>query len=236
MIQTQYVPERIVGDGSTAALPFTWRILAKSDVIVLAKDPDTGEVTTLELDSDYTIDDADVNNDDGGDVVLDDAAAWDGFDIWIIRNTARTQLVNIEPGGTFSAAQVMTALDRLTMIAQELYYRLRKALKFADASTFVDLDVPDLEAGEALHANEAADSVEWKFPDGALASGVVDVTAGQLTVSVTFDDIGTGSYIPFLQSNFGGDPTPSSITATGFTVTFTVPAPSGAKLVYRVFA
>ena len=224
MISTQYSPEHYTGDGTTANLPFTWRILAKTDVIVLAKDAD-GVVTTLVLDTDFTIADADVNTDDGGDVVLTTPATWDTQDIFIIRNTARTQIVNIEEGAAFPAATIVKEFDRLTMIAQELYYRERKALKFAAASTVVDVDVPDPEDFKFL---------TWL--SGALinsAAGFITastaVTAGSATVSVVFATaLSNANYtVLFITPDWLATGIASNKTTAGFDITFDNEAPVG---------
>lgn len=231
-IQTIYTPEHYTGDGSTAELPFTWRILAKADLIVLAKDPATEEVTTLELDSDYTIDDSDVDTDDGGDVVLDDPAEWEDFEIFLIRHTTRTQLVNIEEGSPFPAATVIKVFDRLTMMIQDLDYRLRQALKFANASTFKDVDVPDPEDGTFLGWQ---DDVLVNANIGDLGDEV-DVDADEETYQVTFDTplLNADFEVVSLTANWNTTLTWSNKLTTGFLITFGTPAPADAKLTWRV--
>lgn len=232
MIQTQYEPEHYVGDGVTANLPFTWRILAKTDVIVLAKDAD-GVVTTLELDTDYTIDDEDVNTADGGDVVLTTPATWDTQDIFIIRETARTQLVNIEEGSAFPAATVTKVFDRLTMMIQELKYLSRKALKFAAASEFVDVDVPDPEDNKFL---TWLDDVLVNSAVG-IVTGNQAVTGNQGSVAVTFVEAqADANYtVIFTNPDWQSTTVVSDKLASGFTVTFGTASPiAGGNLSYGV--
>lgn len=160
MIQTIYTPEHYVGDGVTAILPFTWRILAKGDLLVLAKHPTTLVITSLVLDTDYTIADADVDVEAGGDVVLMIPATWDTYDIFLVRETAKTQLVHMPEGSPFSTAAVETVLDRLTMMAQELKYLYRQSLHFDVASEAVDVLLADPEGGNLIRYNTDADAME----------------------------------------------------------------------------
>lgn len=236
MIQTIYVPEHYTGDGVTAALPFTWRILAKSDVLVLAKHPTTGVVTTLVLDSDYTIANDDVDVDVGGDVVLDTPGDWEDYEIFILRETAKTQLVNLTEESPFPVATVNKVFDRLTMMVQELRYLARKALKFANASTFVDVDVPDPEdnqilawlGGELVNADVSGTTVQ--IGDEV----AVDEEAGFVDV-VFATPLSSADYqVVSITTNWNTTADWSNKTVNGFRITFGSQAPASAKAVWRV--
>jgi hypothetical protein len=232
-IQTQYLPEHYVGDGTTADLAFTWRILAKTDIIVLARDADD-VVTTLTLDSDFTILDADVNTSSGGTVTLVVPATWDTQDIFIIRDTARTQLVNIEEGSPFPSATVVKVFDRLTMMIQELKYLYRQSLHFSLASTFKDIDVPDPENGTFLGW---LDNLLINANIGDMGDEE-DVTQDAETFQVTFGSpLANADYqIVSLTANWTTTATWSNKLTTGFLVTFSSPAPASARLVWRVIS
>lgn len=232
-LQSIYQPEHYTGNGSTANLPFNWRILAKTDVVVKAKNT-SGVVTTLVLNTDFTIADADVNTDNGGNVVLTTPATWNTQEIFIIRDTSRTQLVNIESSTPFPAATVTKVFDRLTMMIQEMHYRDRKALRFADSSTFKDINVPDPLNGtflgwlNSLLANiNIGDSRKEET-----------VTLGATTKSVVFDSAqANANYLILgLTTNWATTTEWSNKLTTGFTVTFGTPAPTGAKLVWSVLS
>lgn len=124
MISTQYTPDSYSGNGVLTTFAFNWRILAKTDLVVTTT---VGAVVTIKvLDTDYTIANADVNTDDGGDVVFVVAPAT-GTAIVLSRDTAMTQLVNLTEGGPFPAAVITKEFDRLTMMIQELSYRIDNA-------------------------------------------------------------------------------------------------------------
>lgn len=147
-IQSIYSPDHYSGDDVEDTFEFTFRILAKADLVAYTRDEDD-VIAILELDSDYEIDDADVDTDDGGSVVLTDPLP-DGTELFLVRKTTRTQLVNIEEGSPFPAAVVTKVFDRLTMMIQDVDYRLRQALAFSNASTFNDKDAPEPTNGKPL--------------------------------------------------------------------------------------
>jgi hypothetical protein len=98
------------GDGFQTVFPFTFRLLNNSDLRVFVDDVQQVENT------DYTILDL---TEEGGDVSFFVAPA-DTLPIIIKRVTSRSQQVDYEPFDAFPAETHETALDKLTMIAQEL--------------------------------------------------------------------------------------------------------------------
>lgn len=193
-IQSQYTPDVFTGDGVEDTFTFTFRILAKADLIAITRDA-ADIVTVLELNSDYTIANSDVDAAGGGDVVLTDPLG-DGTKIFLVRNTTRTQLVNIEEGSPFPAAVVTKVFDRHLMMIQELYYKMRKALKFADSSEFIDFTLPEPSAGALLQWNSAETALQ-----NVIASTLglthtivdIDVTAGEAEGIVVTHGMGSSS-------------------------------------------
>jgi len=202
-IQSQYTPDVYEGDGIEDTFTFTFRILAKADLTVMVR-TSADIVTTLELNSDYTIDNSDVDAAGGGDVVLTDPLA-DGSKIFLIRNTTRTQLVNIIEGSPFPAEVVTRVFDRHLMMIQELYYLNRKALKFANSSEFLDIDVPEPEAGALL---------QWNSDETALQN-VIASTLG-LTHTIVTVDVLAGESTIVIAHGLGS----SSAKLIGFTPTW----------------
>lgn len=230
MIETIYSPEHYVGDGVTASLPFTWRILAKSDLTVYAKNA-AGIVTTLQLGTDYTIPNDDVDDDMGGDVILTDPTFWNTQDIFIVRNTAKTQLTHMPDGFPFSTAAVEKSLDRITMFAQELLYLYRQTLHFQQSSEAVDIILPDPEAGKLLQYNSDADGM-----DNVLASGLdlthtiigpIAVAEGDITAVITHNlNSASASLIGFSASWHTSHKVVSQ-TANAITIEFGTSVPTG---------
>lgn len=193
-ISTGYIPEEYVSDGVDVTYPFTWRILAKANLIAKVTDPVTGVVTTLELNTDYTIADADVDTDDGGDVVLD-APRTSGHIINFYRTTSRTQLVNLTDS-VFPAAVVTKVFDRLTMMIQELEYRIDQSnnqiFEIAitagefDCTLTHDLNNADVQVigivpswfTEIAEVSRTVDAIVFEF-------SIPPAVAGTLTVTLT---------------------------------------------------
>jgi hypothetical protein len=173
-IQTQYTPEHYTGTGLLTSYAFTWRILKKADLVALTR---LGTVvTTLELDSDYTIANSSVNNGSGGEIVLAIELP-SGTELFLIRATDLTQKVLIEEGQAFPASVVTEVFDRLTMIAQELKYLYRQTIHYALASQAVDIEAADPEAGKILRYNGTADAIENIMVSGLEITAPVIVTA-----------------------------------------------------------
>jgi hypothetical protein len=205
VIQTHYAPESYSGNGSVTTFAFDWRILAKTDVIVITQVVSTGVVTVKALNTDYTIADGDVNTDDGGDVVFG-AAPPTGTNIYLFRDTARTQLVNIEEGSPFPAASVTKVFDRLTIIVQELL----KKLGTATGGRPVKWDT----RGQNLEiANSATVASETTDVSALLAAseGVVYFKGGKYVVA--YNDAGVLKYRYI------------DLTSTNATWTYTTSAP-----------
>jgi hypothetical protein len=233
MIETGYVPEHYDGNDADSSFVFEWRILQKSDLVVKVLTIATGVVVTLELDTDYTIADEWVDNEDGGQIETTDPVAT-GDRIWLIRDTAKTQLVNIVEGSPFPAATVTKVFDRLTMMVQELIYLSRMALKFRAVSTFVDVDVPDPEDLMVLGwLNDLLVNVEV---DNQFVGGEEDVSEDDDTLVIVFDteqentDYQVISVGPSWMTSWNWE---SKLT-TGFTIVFSNPAPADAKATWRV--
>ena len=104
------------GNGVTTEFSFPYRFLANGDLVVLSVSA-AGVETTKTLTTDYTITGA--GDDAGGSVTMLVAPA-SGTRLIIYRNTAITQETDYISGDPFPAETHEQALDRLTMIAQEI--------------------------------------------------------------------------------------------------------------------
>jgi hypothetical protein len=102
-----------VGDGIQDTFSFSFRILQNSDLRVFVDDVEKVEI------SDYTIDNLTVA---GGDVVFI-VPPPDQSSVSILRATAKTQQIDLEPFTEFPANTMELGYDKLTMITQELESR-----------------------------------------------------------------------------------------------------------------
>lgn len=228
-LQNIYIPDHYSGDSSQDTFSFSWRILVKSDLVALTKVVATGLTTTLVLDTDYTIDDSDVDNAAGGDVVLTDPLPT-GTDIYLIRATAKTQLVELVEGGTFPAAVITRFLDRLTMMVQEQQYLLRQTLHFSLASTFKDVEVENPVSGKLIGWNSDLD-MAINFTVGDLEIGdtpiiTVAILAAAFNGTIPHT-LGASAKVLGLSTTWHTTVKVGTITATTIPVEFGTEVPAG---------
>lgn len=105
------------GNGSTQIFPIPFYFLVDTDIKVSKKAAATGVISTLTLNSDYTLTGA--GNQAGGSATLVVAPA-SGDQIFIERNVIAVQETAYPVNSTFPAASHEKALDRLTMLVQQL--------------------------------------------------------------------------------------------------------------------
>jgi hypothetical protein len=106
-----------VGTGVTEQeIPFLFPIIVNTDLEVVARVTATGVETPLVLGDDYTV----TIDDDGTGTVtmIGDGTGNDNIattsEVWISRNTPRTQTLDLAQGGNFNAENLEDALDRAT--------------------------------------------------------------------------------------------------------------------------
>lgn len=118
-----------IGDDVTTTLPFAFKVFTDADLLVVRTD-EYGVDETLTLNSDYTVTrNANQNTNPGGEVELADPLASD-FSVVITTDIAATQGASIPNNSAFFATIVENALDKLTILYQQLSARTAKALRF----------------------------------------------------------------------------------------------------------
>ncbi len=107
-----------IGNGSTTAFPFTFKVFAASDLVVTRANT-TGAETVLALGTDYTVTlNANQNTNPGGSVTLTSALATN-FKLVLSSAVPNLQPVDITNNGGFYPKVINDALDRLTILAQQ---------------------------------------------------------------------------------------------------------------------
>jgi hypothetical protein len=175
------------GDGSTTTFAFTFPILDETHLEVQIKDVNN-VVTTKVLTTDYTVTGTGnvVGSTDyqSGNIVFgagDIPAATDT--VIIKRNVPLKQETDYTENSTFPAETHEDALDKLTMITQQLDEQLDLAIKFDSGVTGFDATLPTPAADLYIGFNSNA--------DGLVASTVAQL--GTVTVPIPIADGGTGS-------------------------------------------
>jgi hypothetical protein len=105
------------GNGSTTVFAYTFKIFEDSDLVVVEKNVNTGVETTKTLTTDYTVSGA--GNDSGGNVTFVTAPA-SGITVTISRSLPLTQETNYVENDPFPAQAHEDALDKLTMLVQQV--------------------------------------------------------------------------------------------------------------------
>jgi len=132
-------------DGSTVAFAFAFRLLQTADLYVYTRVIATGVQALLTEGVDYTVSAA--NNDyTSGGTVTTTATYASTYQLVLVRRTSLTQETDYTDGSAFPANSHELALDKLTMIAQELQEQLERvpmnqATDFASGTT--DMTLPD---------------------------------------------------------------------------------------------
>jgi len=135
------------GNDATTDFSFPYKFFTNSDIVVILTSV-LGVDTTLTLTTDYTIVGAGL--DAGGTVTMITPPAT-GEELIIYREVAVTQTTDYISGDAFPAETHETALDRLTMIAQQQDENIRRSLKFSPSSTTYDAYLPDPVDGKILY-------------------------------------------------------------------------------------
>jgi len=119
------------GDGVTTALPVPFTFFAASELRVIARTIATGVEAVLTISTDYTV----AGGNGGPGTVAMSAAPATTVQISILRNTARTQLVDYVENDPFPAETHERALDRVVAIVQEIERDAERAVRIAETDS-----------------------------------------------------------------------------------------------------
>ena len=181
------------GDDVATTFAYAFRVLSSADLEV--RRSVIGEVAdVLELDVDYTV--TGVDSDDGGDVVLLTPLAT-GERLDIIGAAAYTQPLSLENQGPYFARDVMRALDRIVVQAQQLKELVDRAVVarpedgVTDLSGLIDAiaDVADIR-DDVVAVAAASGDIETVAGIAADVTTVASVSSVALAaVAAVADDI-----------------------------------------------
>ena len=161
-----------IGNDVTVNLPFDFKVFSAADMYVVQLEDSTQIETELDLDTDYTVTlNEDQNTDPGGSVVLALPLAT-GFRVVVTSKVGYLQLTDITNQGGFYPRVVTAALDRLTILCQQLKEEVALSAKLpitsaADAAALV---------ADILRLANSADNVDTV----AGSIGNVNTTAGHI--------------------------------------------------------
>ena len=135
------------GNGSTTSFSVTFYFLEDSHLQVIIRSS-TGTETIKTLGTDYTVSGA--GNPAGGSVVFGTAPA-SGQTVVIVRNVPLTQQTDYQANDPFPAESHEEALDKLTMLTQQLQDALTRSIKLSATNT---MSSTEFTVGAADRANK----------------------------------------------------------------------------------
>lgn len=156
------------GNGVTTAFATGFQFLSNSHVQVILVASNGTETVKSET-THYTLTGA--NNPSGGTVTFLSAPA-SGESVKIVRNVPLTQSTDYVEASRFPASSHETALDKLTMITQQLDTEIDRAPKLKISSTLYPLEFPD--GG----SDEAGKVIRWNTSDGTTLENANLLTYG----------------------------------------------------------
>ncbi len=171
------------GDGVTVAFSFAFKVQASTDIEVVSTTTVAAVAvdTTLVAGTDYTVAlNADQDASPGGSVTATVAPAV-GAQITILRNLTLTQGASLPNQGGFYPKVIENALDKLTMMVQQLYEKTGRALLLSVADSITNLH--DLLTSINNSASAAAGSASAAGASASSASGSATAAAGSATAA-----------------------------------------------------
>jgi len=123
------------GNGTTATFPFTFKIFQASDLLVVKTSP-TGDETDLTLTTDYSVSlNADQDSSPGGSITLVAGNLASGYLVTLTTDVPALQGTDLTNQGGFYPKVITNALDKLTILTQQLNEQVSRAVKVRISST-----------------------------------------------------------------------------------------------------
>lgn len=232
-----------VGDGVSVTFPVPFYFLADSHLSVTSVNTDTQAATTLVLDTDYSVAGAGVQS--GGSITLLTAAPASNIRILIFREVPVDQQVDYTPNDKFPAEVTEQALDKITMILQEISSRENSSIRYpvSEYGTDGTLPIAPDRALGVLAFDETGRQTIVPLPASVGAGDLkneswtdgVDFTSGtstQLTLSRAY---GTKANLGILvMAGVAQDPNSYSLINNGTTLEFDAVIPLGIDRIWCV--
>tara|TARA_Y100000310_G_scaffold344706_1_gene458914 strand:+ start:196 stop:1605 length:1410 start_codon:yes stop_codon:yes gene_type:complete len=177
------------GSGSTGPFSVPYVFVDDTDLTVIKTDS-SGVDTTLTITTHYTVSGGGTPPASGSITLVTALAV--GETLTIVRNTARTQEVDYVENDNFSAETHEGALDKLTLLMQELNLSSDRAVTLADSSSLSSVTLPAPGASELIRWNSAGTALETvgvAALDAATAGTGISISSGVISIDLT---AGTG--------------------------------------------
>lgn len=224
------------GNGTTTVFAVPFYFLLNSDLLVILRSS-AGVETTQVLTTNYTVTGA--GNENGGSVTML-VAPPAGTTLTILRNAPATQETDLIPNDRLPAESLETALDKLTMLVQQLDEENNRAIKFAttDTAPAGTLPTSTVRAGKILSFDGSGNPVTTLGGSGYVLIGeeVQTATSGQTVFNLTNATYTPGAKNLLVFIDGVNQISGSSYTETsGSVVTFSEGLHVGAKVKFTSF-
>ena len=183
------------GSGSAGqVIPFTFPAGSSSDIVCYKRVTATGVQTTLVETTNYTVS---ITGDTGGSVTTVTAIETTE-QIHVVRATPKTQTLDLEHGGSFSAENVEDALDKQTRIAIDAHDKADRSLRspetdptssIADLSSSIDRKGKFLAFDSDTGAPTVASTTSTDVTISAFAETYLDDADGSTTLTTIYGDL-----------------------------------------------
>ncbi len=168
------------GNASTTVFAYGFKIFDDDDITVIIRTDSTGAEATKTKTTHYTV--SNVGNSSGGNVTFTSGnTPASGQTVVLIRNTARTQLTDYTPNDPFPADSHEDALDKLTLITQELEENIGRSLKVSQTNVIATSEFTadaTARANKILGFDSSGNLVVTEGKIDAVTSSVSAVSAG----------------------------------------------------------
>lgn len=180
-------------NGTTGPFTVPFYFLANTHLRVVYTTA-AGASTTLTLTTDYTVSGA--GNPAGGSITTMAAYPNDGGKIAIARNVPLTQLTDYVAGDGFPADAHERALDKLTMIAQQLYEQGTRTLRVPEIGALSELPSAVDRAGKLL-SFDSSGNPSATAPSAGTATALAADLLSSTSITKGTGQVGHGSQIEY---------------------------------------
>lgn len=139
-VSSEIIKKPYAGDDVTTVFPYTWKIYAKTDLLVMERDDTTRVETPKTLTTDYTV--SGVGDADGGNVTMLTAPAT-GKTLFVKLDLPFTQDFNWIENDPFPADSHEDAADRVVKMTQILREKTDRALLLPITTSLSGLELPE---------------------------------------------------------------------------------------------